>query len=236
MRDNLPAMTVESASAKRLTVDSASATHTGSVREHNEDFHRSTPSHGIYLLADGMGGHAGGEVASSLAVDAAHEALRSKVRPSGCCEAIRYAAARAKSAVLAAAERNADLRGMGTTLILGLVTRTEFAYGWIGDSRIYRYASGALSLITRDHGQGNVLYNAIGKKDARVEMGSVTLQDGDRFLLCSDGLSSFVHESVIALVMKKNKDPRAACEELVRETLAVGAPDNVTVTVLRVRS
>jgi protein phosphatase len=229
-------MTVDNSSPAKLRVDAWSETHVGHVREHNEDAYRSTPSRGIYLVADGMGGHVGGEIASSLAVDAAHEALRAHVRPTGIGEAIRYAFARANLAVLDAARRDPSLRGMGTTLLLGLATRTEFAFGWAGDSRIYRYSHGVLTLLTRDHGANNVLYNAVGLHDAKVEMKSVPLSDGDRFILCSDGLSSYVPESVISYVMKHNKEPKAAAEMLIREALLVGAPDNVTVTVLRVRS
>lgn len=228
-------MTISSPSTQpRQRIDAWSATHVGLRREGNEDAFRSTPARGIFVIADGIGGHPGGEFASSIAVEACHESLtRSPEMPA---PALRRAFAYANSCVLEAANRDTSLHGMGTTLVTLLLTRGEAAIAHCGDSRAYLFRQGALILLTQDRGSNGVLHSCIG--DARrstCEIRGVVTQPGDRILLCTDGLSSYVPEAVIAYTLRNNKEPKPAAMALINETLKVGAPDNVTVVVVRVR-
>lgn len=227
-------MTTSPSLAPRQRVDAWQATHIGLVREKNEDAQQATPARGIFLIADGIGGHPGGEFASSIAVVAAQESLlRSTELPA---PALRKAFAYANQRVLEAAERDPSLFRMGCTLVAALILPNEIDIAWCGDSRAYLYRQGSLFLLTEDHGYNGILTACIGDPEkTRCSIRSIATQPGDKLLLCTDGLSSYVDERVIAKTMKMNKEPKPCARALIEEALKVGGRDNVTVTVLRVR-
>lgn len=209
-------------------LDSHTASHVGLRRDSNEDAFRSTPARGIFVIADGMGGHPAGEVASSLAVEACHTAL---VRGAKMSDAF----ASAQRAVLDAVKRDPRKRGMGTTLVAATLTRDGLIIGWIGDSRCYRYREGVLQQLTKDHGQHGYVTQYIGNPEG-IEIGLETrsLQTSDRILLCSDGLSSYVSEGLIRKRIQVGRYTKTVVNALVQDSLDEGGQDNVTVCLVRV--
>lgn len=231
-----------------------SATHVGLKRTRNEDSFILRPEAGLWAVADGMGGHGGGDVASRLATDALR---RMSVAPTGegrlaAVEAAIEAAHR-DMRVYAAREGRAV---MGTTLVALLVFGGHFACLWCGDSRIYVLRGGALRQLTRDHSETqdlvdrgvldpdeakrwprrSVLTRALGATEsAQLDLVSDRWAPGDAFLLCSDGLTSHCEDSDIAVALGLD-DPQAACDGLIALTLQRGASDNVTAIVLRCES
>jgi serine/threonine protein phosphatase PrpC len=225
-------------------------THVGCVRTLNEDAFLNRPEKGIWAVADGMGGHEGGELASARVV----EALESV----GDCA---NAYALRDSATLALRQANDDLvaRGLeqfgaaiGSTVAALLVYRGHYACIWAGDSRIYLYRAGQLRLLTRDHSyvqqmvdagviradqarahpKSNVITRAVGARSSlELEAAYGEIRDGDRFLLCSDGLNSVLHEREIAEELNRAPAERAA-DRLIARALARGASDNVTVVIV----
>jgi protein phosphatase len=231
----------------RLVV--GAATDVGRVREGNEDGYLVDDTIGLVALADGMGGHLGGEVASATALEALRAAV-SAGRP------LRDAMLDANAAVFDKALTDASLTGMGTTLTAGtLAAGGTLILAHVGDSRAYLLRDGAMRRITTDHshvqelvdeGQltddeaavhpmRNIVTRALGL-DASVEIDvhPVELQVDDRVVLCSDGLTDMVHEDAIAAELRREPDPVAAAHKLVDSANAAGGVDNITVVVVAV--
>jgi serine/threonine protein phosphatase PrpC len=232
-------------------IRAAAKTDVGLKRSRNEDSFLMRPDAGLWAVADGMGGHGGGDVASRMAVDAL---ARFPVGPS--------AAARLKAVESAVIAANAEMRAyaaaqgrgvMGTTLVAILVYEEHFACLWCGDSRAYLLRGGALKQLTRDHSETqdlvdrgvldpdeakvwprrSVLTRALGATDApMLDLVSDRLEPGDAFLLCSDGLTNHCEDSDIAAALA-GADPQAVCDGLIALTLQRGASDNVSAVVLR---
>ena len=228
-------------------------THTGMVRTVNQD--TNLVAEPLFAVADGMGGHAAGEVASRVAVDV----LRDNARPTaeGLVQAIRIA----NRAVWEKSEAEPSMRGMGTTLCaVVLVPGADGAddvvvVANVGDSRVYVHHDGALEQITEDHSlvedlvregrltpqeakhhpQRNVVTRVLGiEEDVQVDTWEVVPYVGDRFLLCSDGLFNEVDEERIAGTLRRLRDPQDAAAELVRLANEAGGRDNITVVVVDV--
>jgi protein phosphatase len=229
---------------------SAALTDVGLVRSRNEDCFLAQPARGVWAVADGMGGHAFGDVASRMVV----EALDTLPAPDNLAQFVAAARARISSA-------NQQLRDeavarrvpvMGSTVVTLLACGHELACLWAGDSRIYLYRNGRLQQLTRDHSQAeafrargaapgldslpaiaNMITRAVGAA-AELELDAVTLaaRDGDMLLLCSDGLSNPVDEHGIAGALAGG-DCAHAAQSLVAQALANGGRDNVTVVVVR---
>lgn len=226
----------------------AVASDTGRVRSNNQD--AAVAEEGLFAVADGMGGHAAGEVASRVAL----ESLRATVGAEGLVESVRLA----NRAVLAQADEDVTLRGMGTTLCaIGLVDddgpRLDVVN--VGDSRVYLFRDGELEQITEDHNlvaelerdgritaeeakvhpQRNIITRVLGN-DPEVEVDVFRIDPfrGDRFLLCSDGLFNELTDDEIAAVLRNQRAPQAAADELVRRANAAGGRDNTTVVIVDV--
>jgi protein phosphatase len=237
-----------------LTLHWGSATDVGRVRDHNED--SLWVSDTLFVVADGMGGHAAGEVASELAV-AEFRKLADQVplRVEDVVAAIGYAN---EQIIRAGAERG-DRFGMGTTLTgVGVVAagdRDQWAVFNVGDSRVYRFADGLLSQLTVDHSEVQELVSAgrLRREEARSyarrnvvtrSLGSEpppepdvwvrTPHAGERFLICSDGLTGELDDAEIGQVLFEVDDPQAAASELVSRANAAGGSDNATVVVVDV--
>ncbi|HZB70922.1 MAG TPA: Stp1/IreP family PP2C-type Ser/Thr phosphatase, partial [Acidimicrobiales bacterium] len=235
-----------------------SATDTGQVRTKNED--AALIGDVVFAVADGMGGHAAGEVASQVAVEAFENSTSAGVDDEDdVVEAVRAA----NQAVLDRAEDEPELAGMGTTLTaLALVPGPadgsgpgELVIANVGDSRAYLFRDGDLTLLTRDHSlvedlvqegrlspeearthpQRNILTRVLGN-DSGVEPDVFRADPvrGDRYLLCSDGLSNEVDEERTAAVLRRLADPDDAARELVRLANENGGRDNITVVVVDV--
>jgi serine/threonine protein phosphatase PrpC len=229
----------------------AGATHVGLKRERNEDSYLLRPEAGLWAVADGMGGHGGGDVASQMAISALE---RIDPAPTGEALLADVEAAVADANRDMRAHAQAESRGMiGTTLVALLMFGEHFACLWCGDSRAYLLRAGALRQVTRDHSETqdlvdrgvldpeeaklwprrNVLTRALGVSDAaELEIVSDRLEAGDVFLLCSDGLTGHLDADEIASALVE-EEPQAVCDRLIALTLERGASDNVTVVVVR---
>jgi serine/threonine protein phosphatase PrpC len=227
-------------------IESWAKTHEGRVRDHNEDSFCAREGQGLWAVADGMGGHEGGEWASARLVEEL-DALDLPDDFDAACEAVVEAIRTANGAILAEARRRG--KQMGSTIVVLLVQGQKQAALWVGDSRAYRLRDGALDQLSRDHTQvqdmvergilspqdaighpmGHILSRAVGvREEVQVDRIVGDVQPGDVFLLCSDGLHGYVEEKEIARLLARGA-PERASEELVDLTLANGAPDNVTV-------
>jgi len=233
-----------------------SATDVGLVRSTNQD--QLLVADGLYAVADGMGGHAAGEVASATAVKALEAAFEASDEHSA--EALLNAVVAANRAVWEQAQAHRGMHGMGTTLVtLAVVERQDstrsLAIAHIGDSRAYLYRQGKLTQLTVDHSyvqelvddgqisqaqaavhpQRHVLTRALGVEPVvDVDLIPVEPRHGDRYLLCSDGLPREVSDEEIARVLESVPDPAAAARNLVELANSHGGSDNVTVVVIDV--
>ena len=228
----------------------AAETHVGCVRAHNEDNFLTLPEVGLWAVADGMGGHEAGEVASAAVV----EALSLVREASSAAELLRFCEERLISSNeeirAIALQRNVEV--IGTTVVVLLTFDSFFACLWSGDSRAYLVRDGKISQITRDHTEveellaegrltleqaktwprRNVITRAIGVFDVpEIDMNHGILEPGDTFILCSDGLTAHVETDEIQQITKSS-GAKDACAELVQLTLERGAKDNVTVVVV----
>jgi protein phosphatase len=236
------------------TLRAGSATDVGLVRASNQD--QALMASPLFAVADGMGGHAAGEVASEVACRALREAFAAGPRTP---EALAEAARKANRAVFDRAQTDPSMHGMGTTLVaVALITtdgRPTLAVAHVGDSRVYLLRGGDIRQVTSDHSlvaelvadgqiaaeeaerhpQRHVLSRALGVyPDVDVDLTVLDPCEGDRFLLCSDGLSREVSDDQIASVLRRLADPDEAARALVEEAKARGGADNITVVVVDV--
>lgn len=236
------------------TGTSAAVSHVGKIRSNNQDSGYAGAH--LFVVADGMGGHAGGDVASAIAVTRIAETDREYTSPNDAEFALQSALLAANALLAETVFEHSELTGMGTTVSGILRVGNHVALAHIGDSRIYLYRGGALKQITNDHTfvqrlvdsgritpeeaavhpRRSVLMRVLGDVDASPEIDTTVLETrpGDRWLLCSDGLSSYVAEERISAVLATSSHAEDAALRLVRESLDQGAPDNVTVVLVDV--
>lgn len=205
-------------------------TEVGHVRSRNEDALLARPERGVLAVADGLGGHAAGDVASMVAITSLDEA---PLTAQSSEQDLRSAVAAAHQAVLAAAEEPGRA-GMGTTLVLAVVGEGSARIVHVGDSRAYLlHPDGPVEALTRDHGMHGYLTQALGlDRDVEPDVTEVETPDGSRLLLCTDGLTNMVDDDALADLLGRG-DAQQACDALVETALANGGIDNVTVVVVR---
>ena len=242
----------------------AGLTDVGLKRELNEDtllmaesvIADNTPI-GLYVVADGLGGHQGGEIASQLTIEAIHARFsqsppRPETAPVG--DWLKEAAMAANQAVLAHQEDQTQAKKMGSTVVMALVVAEGAHIANVGDSRAYQLNSEQLKQISVDHslverlvqiGQltreearthknRNVLYNSLGDK-TEIEVGlyHIQFQPGDRLLLCSDGLSGMISDEEILEISRNQPDPAQACQAMVSAAKTAGGSDNITAIIVQ---
>lgn len=223
-----------------------SRTDIGCLRDHNEDSLVVTPP--LFAVADGMGGHAAGEVASEIAVRVLSELAPE--HPDG--EALGRAIEEANRAVIQAAREGRGRQGMGTTMTAAMLEGERLVIAQVGDSRAYLLHQGKLQQLTRDHSlmadmieagqltpeearthpQRSVITRALGS-DAHLhpDIYEINVETGDRLLICSDGLSGMIFDDQIENTLRRVQDPQRCASQLVNEAIAAGGHDNVTVIV-----
>lgn len=245
-------MSAAHADGPPLVLTAGAATDVGRVRSHNED--SGLAEGGLFLVADGMGGHAAGEVASGIAVDTMRELVgRADLTADVITEQIRLANQR----ILASVEEDPARDGMGTTVSgIALVVNggaDHWAIFNVGDSRVYRLIDDSLMPMTVDHSEVRELVDAgvISEAEARThpkrnvvtrslgttyaaspDVRVVPPLPGERFVICSDGLTGELTDDEITAVLLDHPDPQRAAEALVRAAVAAGGRDNVTVVVV----
>lgn len=231
----------------------------GHCRETNEDQFFFDPSLGLYAVADGMGGHAAGEVASRLAVEAVAETFRLNGAPRDrrhAADKLRAALAEANRRICESIRAHVEQRGMGTTLVALIIGDNHAIVGHVGDSRAYLLRDGRLERLTSDHSwvseqvraglltdddaqrhpMRNIVTRALGSRDeVTADVAEHEIRPGDVFLLCSDGLNAMLTDDQIREQLVRHAgDPEAACRALVAAANARGGEDNTTVIVLSV--
>jgi protein phosphatase len=221
----------------------------GRERPHNEDAYLAQPP--LYAVADGLGGHQAGEVASRVAV----ESLARDAPDNNDAAGLGRAVESANDAVLDAADQGLGREGMGTTLTAAVVRGTRITLAHVGDSRAYLLHEGALSRITEDHSvvadmvrsgtiseeearvhpSRSVITRALGSdEDMRADTRDIVAHAGDALLLATDGLHGMLTDSEIADILDAAADPASAAQALVDAANAAGGSDNVTVVVVEI--
>ena len=221
-------MSTEPAYAGPMEV--AYRTEVGHVRQRNEDALLARPERGLLAVADGLGGHPAGDVASLTAIRALDgSGLTGESSDGELLDAIRAA----HDAVVSAGEEDDSRLGLGTTLVVALVREGAVTVAHVGDSRAYVLpASGELEPVTRDHSVHGYLTQALGLDRAVMpDTAQVPAPRGTRLLLCSDGLTNMVEAEAIGELLAHGS-AQDACDALVKAALDAGGIDNVTVIVL----
>ena len=229
--------------AEKISLLWAACSETGLVRQGNED--SAYAGRWLYAVADGMGGHAAGEVASAAVI----ESLRShdsEIAAGDLLELLGRAVAEANAEVARRAAEDPARRGMGTTLTAILRAGDRFALAHIGDSRAFRLRDGQLRQITEDHVMSKLISNPgylapvmsrylDGRPDRSPDLSVRDLRVGDRYMICSDGLSPVVDVAAIRVAMASPAGPAETVRQLTALADDAGAPDNVTIIVIEVR-
>ena len=226
-----------------ITLLAAAASEVGLVRQNNEDAVYS--GRWLFAVADGLGGHAAGELASAAVIESvrSHDA---EADPAVLLQVLGQAVAEANRAVARSVAEDPARLGMGTTLTAALCSGNQAGLVHIGDSRAFRLRNGQLRQITEDHVMGKLVSNAgdlapvmtrylDGRPDRSPDLGYRELRPGDRYLLCSDGLSPIVADSALGEVLASAAGPGEAVRQLVALAEDAGGPDNISVIVIDVR-
>lgn len=234
----------------------------GMRRERNEDSYLINGDLGLYIVADGMGGHVGGEFASKLAVKTIEEIMDkiaknsetsiledNSIKPNDFPSQLRYVIEVASHKIYKEAKKDPSLKGMGTTSVVLLVRNGRVYIANVGDSRAYLIRKGKIVQLTEDHSlvgeqlragviseyaaKGHKLKNIITRSvgfqdDVEIDVLSKVPQEGDKFLLCSDGLTNMVEDGEILEVAEDN-NPEEACHILVDMANTRGGDDNITI-------
>jgi protein phosphatase len=246
-----------------LALNIGKCTLLGNYRENNEDSIevKQIPEMSVCIVADGMGGQAAGEIASKRAIDVVPRELKKNLPPSAsedeCKTIIRKAVVQANEEIIQMGSLDRDLRNMGTTIVLALWRKgKELFIAGVGDSRAYLIRDGQIEQLTvdhslaqalvenktisaaeaRDHRFRNVLWKYLGSKEVGEgpEVKAVPLQAGDRFVLCSDGMSGPVSDPQILSFVQEHPNPQECADGLGQLALDQGSRDNVSVIVIEV--
>ncbi|MEZ5331543.1 MAG: Stp1/IreP family PP2C-type Ser/Thr phosphatase [Thermoanaerobaculia bacterium] len=235
----------------------------GRQRARNEDSYSIDPERKLYLVADGMGGHGNGDVASRLVVEAVERYFREPANggrppdPDSATERLREAVGSAQGSLRSAMDEDTSLSGMGTTLVGILALEESAVVVHVGDSRAYRWRDGRLERLTRDHSwvDEQVAAGYLSEDQARshplksvvtralsgdggveVDARTLSLRPGDRYLICTDGLTTMLADQDIEARLARDGSLEAICRDLVDQCNARGGLDNITVVMLSVEA
>lgn len=239
----------------------------GRKRKKNEDSFLVNTQTNLFVVADGMGGHSGGEFASQFAVSTIEEVIQSLSNDSEATlisgvnsdnadfgDQLRYAIQIASQKIYDQSLFDQGLRGMGTTVVALLVKENRICIANVGDSRAYLLRGGELKQLTTDHSLvreqmqaglisendaknhqfRNIITRSVGyQEDVEIDIEYIDLKHSDKFIMCTDGLTNMVSDELI-LKTVQGRDPKAACEELIRLSNENGGEDNITVVICEV--
>jgi len=237
-----------------------SRTDTGRVRSVNEDrvFIRELEGgFALAIVADGMGGHQAGDIASQMAIDIIGRELEQNggnAELAARTQLIERAIATANSRIFSVAAEMSQYHGMGTTVVVALAHGNDMSIGHIGDSRLYRFREGVLTQLTEDHSlvfelmksgqispeeaavhpRRNVVTRALGTEpEVRADLKEIDLLENDYYLICSDGLTNMIQDDSISLILQSELDLDAKADKLVQEALLAGGDDNITLVLMQ---
>jgi protein phosphatase len=249
-------------------IEAFGLTDVGRKRKHNEDAFALDVADGLFIVADGMGGHAAGEVAARITVETISEFIAATRQKEEATWPFKYdhslefnsnrlaiAIEKANERVMAAVAAQPWLKGMGTTVVAGLLNEKILSLAHVGDSRAYLYRGGTLRRLTDDHSWvheqvaagiltedeakshplKNVVTKALGGgASVAPDLQELEFSPRDRFLFCSDGLTTMLSDEEIEDVVASHEDPQELCRALVDLANEKGGVDNITVVVARV--
>ena len=250
------------------SIEAFGLTDVGRKRKHNEDAFALDLSDGLFVVADGMGGHAAGEVAARITVETIGEFIAATRQKEEATWPFKYnhslhfnsnrlaiAIEKANERVMAAVAAQPWLKGMGTTVVAGLLNEKILSLAHVGDSRAYMFRGGKLQRLTDDHSWvheqvaagiltedeakshplKNVVTRALGGgPSVSPDLQELSFSARDRFLFCSDGLTTMLSDEEIEQTVSENEDPQQLCRALVDLANEKGGVDNITVVVARV--
>lgn len=229
----------------------------GKVREHNEDYLFVDDKIGLFIVADGMGGHHGGEVASKMAVSTVADLIKESLK--GNSESvlvmIEEAFRKTNEIIYTMASKDPELNGMGTTMVVAHCHNNKIYVAHVGDSRAYLIRNGNITQLTKDHSVVAELLNsgeitgeearnhylrhivtkALGYKEAiDFDVMSINCQKGDCFLLCTDGLTDMLTDEQIREIVTQRIQAQKICDDLISNANRKGGQDNITVILFRI--
>jgi protein phosphatase len=229
-----------------IQLESFGITNIGLVRGNNEDVWAILPHKSFFILADGMGGHKAGEVASSLTMQSMCASVSSLSEDAGieeACWLLRDAIAKANAKVYEESHLHREYAGMGTTLSCFVIIEDVLIYGHVGDSRLYRYRD-KLEQLTEDHSLHqdkekftlrNVITRAIGNLATILpDIGVIPLRKKDIYMLCSDGLSDYVDKNTLSRLLASPSPLEEIGKKLVESALKKGGNDNITLLLVKI--
>jgi PPM family protein phosphatase len=251
-----------------MSIEAFGLTDVGRKRKHNEDAFALDLNDGLFIVADGMGGHAAGEVAARITVETIGEFIAATRQKEEATWPFKYnhslhfnsnrlaiAIEKANERVMAAVSAQPWLKGMGTTVVAGLLNEEILSLAHVGDSRAYLFREGKLRRLTDDHSWvheqieagilteeeakshplKNVVTRALGGgPTVSADLQELSFSARDRFLFCSDGLTTMLSDEEIGEVVEGHEDPQELCRALVDLANEKGGVDNITVVVARV--
>jgi protein phosphatase len=245
-------MIASEGSSSGMKFVAAGLTDVGRERDHNEDTFLIDEALGLFIVADGMGGHRAGEVASALARDTVAESVRENATGSR-LDTLDQAIRRANQRVVKEGQANRARKGMGTTIVALISDGDGLGIAHAGDSRCYRLREGALQRMTRDHSlieelggddaavmaalasYSNVITRALGTApDTAPDVRREVVRTGDLFLLCSDGLCGPVDDAALQRLLVEGGALDTMCARLIDEANERGGPDNISVVLVRI--
>lgn len=234
-------------------------TDVGLMRCNNEDSFYLDEKLGLFIVADGMGGHAAGEIASNMAVEAIRDLFATPLSKQASGDRLQALLAdatnQANRAISRAGIEHPPWAGMGTTLTILLFCGQQALLTHVGDSRLYRWSNQQLEQLSDDHtliadqlrrgaisheesdksNLRNILLQAVGVSEKLdICQKNLPAREGDCFLLCSDGLTDMLSQEKISAILADNPPPQLGCEELIAQALAAGGKDNVTAVLVKV--
>ncbi|VAW47799.1 hypothetical protein MNBD_GAMMA02-946 [hydrothermal vent metagenome] len=227
-----------------MNINLGHTSHSGIKRDHNEDTYGIDLDNGLFLVADGMGGHDHGEIASALARDHILSSVKNKIP-------IKQAILDANQEIINNSMKKPGDLPMGTTIAIMQINNNSYDCAWVGDSRIYKFSNNKLTPISSDHSyvqelvdqelitaiqarshpHRNVVTQALGVTDnseIEVSLSNGKIKVGDKFLLCSDGLTEEVDDEKIEEIMNKPLSPKEIGDQLLIQALENGGSDNIT--------
>ncbi len=249
---NMPTQSISAAAIQALHVSAAGATHTGVIRPANQDSMIVDRELDIFGVADGVGGAPGGDVASKLALDAIAKTFTTfRGFDLDLADQLSTAIELASLHVYEVALERPAIRGMSTTVAVGVLRGNELAIAHVGDSRVYRLRGGKLQLLTHDHSAAsmwrehfgddvepppryrNVLTRVVGPSPSvEVDVQIVLPRPGDLYLFCTDGLWGVVNENALTSIVHEQRSLDGIAQRLIDAANARGGPDNITAVLL----
>ncbi|CQR74573.1 Serine/threonine phosphatase stp [Sporomusa ovata DSM 2662] len=227
----------------------------GMVRKTNEDSYVFLPPH-LFVVADGMGGHVAGEIASNIGANTIQEYIERNLPPAEWQQSLQAAIVQANTRIYQMSQAKIECQGMGTTVTAVYLDNEEIYWGHVGDSRLYLIRENKLHQITNDHSlvwelmqngsitseeaqahpHRNILTRAVGTSDTlAVDSGKFLWQSGDNLLLCTDGLTNMLSEETILNICLQPSSPQTIINSLVDQARQAGGYDNITAILLQNR-